>query len=53
MFGTTNDYLEARDWPLAEGRVFESGEMAGSAKVAIVGQTVARAAVRRPTRWTR
>lgn len=42
IFGGTNDYLEAREWPLASGRLFEAAEMQGSAKVAIVGQTVAR-----------
>ncbi|RJP70918.1 MAG: FtsX-like permease family protein [Comamonadaceae bacterium] len=42
IFGTTNDYLEARDWPLASGRLFEASEIQGSAKVAIIGQTVAR-----------
>jgi len=42
VFGTTNDYLEARDWPLASGRAFEASEIQGSAKVAIIGQTVAR-----------
>ncbi len=42
LFGTTNDYLEARDWPLAGGRAFESSEVQGSAKVALIGQTVAR-----------
>ncbi len=47
VLGTTTDYLEARDWPLAAGRNFEAADMAGSAKVAIIGQTVARAAVRR------
>lgn len=40
--GTTNDYLDARDWPLASGRMFEASEMQGSGKVAIIGQTVAR-----------
>jgi putative ABC transport system permease protein len=40
--GTTNDYFEARDWPLAEGRQFEASEIQGSGKVAIIGQTVAR-----------
>ncbi|WP_280150964.1 ABC transporter permease [Piscinibacter sp. XHJ-5] len=40
--GTTNDYFEARDWPLDAGRQFEASEMQGSGKVAIVGQTVAR-----------
>jgi putative ABC transport system permease protein len=41
VYGTTNDYLESRDWPLASGRMFEAAEMAGGAKVAIIGQTVA------------
>ncbi|MFO1194859.1 MAG: ABC transporter permease [Rhodoferax sp.] len=40
--GTTNDYLEAREWPLESGRLFEAAEVAGSAKVAIIGQTTAR-----------
>jgi putative ABC transport system permease protein len=40
--GTTNDYLEAREWPLAGGRPFEAAEVQGSAKVAIIGQTVAQ-----------
>ena len=42
IFGTTNDYLEARDWSLESGRLFEPAELAGSAKVAIIGQTTAR-----------
>ena len=42
IFGTSNDYLEARDWALESGRLFETAEMAGSAKVAIIGQTTAR-----------
>ena len=41
IFGTTNDYFEAREWPLSAGRLFEAAEMQGSAKVAIIGQTVA------------
>jgi putative ABC transport system permease protein len=40
VFGTTPDYLAVRDWSLAAGRNFEAGEVAGSAKVALVGQTV-------------
>ncbi|HEX6363883.1 MAG TPA: ABC transporter permease [Albitalea sp.] len=40
--GTTNDYFEARDWPLAAGRLFEASDIQGSGKVAILGQTVAR-----------
>ena len=42
ILGTTNDYLEAREWPLAGGRLFEAADMQGSAKVAIIGQTVAQ-----------
>ena len=42
VFGTTNDYLEAREWSLSEGRSFDAADLQGSAKVAIVGQTVAR-----------
>jgi putative ABC transport system permease protein len=41
-FGTTNDYLIARDWPLASGRLFEPAEISGSGKVALIGQTTAR-----------
>ncbi|HEY0885147.1 MAG TPA: ABC transporter permease [Ramlibacter sp.] len=40
--GTTNDFLEARDWVLADGRTFEAAEVQGSAKVAVIGQTVAQ-----------
>ena len=42
IMGSTNDYLEARDWGLSSGRLFETAEQQGSAKVAIVGQTVAQ-----------
>jgi putative ABC transport system permease protein len=42
VFGTTNDYLEAREWPISSGRGFEAAEMQGSAKVAIIGQTTAQ-----------
>ncbi len=41
IYGTTNDYLEVRDWPLAAGRMFEASEMSSAGKVAILGQTVA------------
>ena len=40
VFGTTPDYFDVREWPLAEGRGFEASELAGSGKVAILGQTV-------------
>jgi len=42
IFGTTNDYLEAREWLLESGRAFDAADIQGSAKVAIIGQTVAR-----------
>ncbi len=42
IFGVNNDYLEARDWSLVSGRLFDPAELAGSAKVAWIGQTVAR-----------
>ncbi len=41
IMGATNDYLEAREWPLQSGRAFEAAEIQGSAKVAMIGQTVA------------
>ena len=40
--GVTPEYFEAREWPLADGRIFEPSEVAISAKVAILGPTVAR-----------
>jgi len=39
--GVTNSYFIARQWPLSDGRQFEPEEMKGSAKVAILGETVA------------
>ncbi len=42
VLGSTNDYLEVRDWPLESGRAFETTEMLGGAKVALIGQTVAQ-----------
>jgi len=42
ILGVTNDYLEARDWPLTSGRLFDVAEQSGSAKVIWIGATVAR-----------
>ena len=42
IYGVTPEYLEARQWPLTAGRAFEPAEMAGAAKVCLVGSTVAR-----------
>jgi putative ABC transport system permease protein len=42
IYGTTPEYLEVRQWPLVSGRTFEPAEMAGAAKVALIGATVAK-----------
>jgi ABC-type antimicrobial peptide transport system permease subunit len=42
VMGTTPDYHEVREWPVADGRSFDEAEMAGAAKVAVIGQTVAQ-----------
>ncbi|RJX30649.1 MAG: FtsX-like permease family protein [Oxalobacter sp.] len=39
--GVTTEFFDVREWPLATGRMFEQAEVAGSAKVVILGQTVA------------
>jgi putative ABC transport system permease protein len=41
FFGVTPEYFDVRDWSLAEGRFFETAEINGAAKVAIIGKTVA------------
>ncbi len=42
VYGSNPEYFDIRDWPLAEGRSFDPIEVSGAAKVAIVGQTVAK-----------
>jgi putative ABC transport system permease protein len=42
IFGVTPEYLDVRQWPLVAGRSFEPAEMAGAAKVALIGATVAK-----------
>jgi putative ABC transport system permease protein len=42
VFGVTPEYLDVRQWALASGRTFEAGEMAGAAKVCLIGATVAK-----------
>ena len=42
IYGTTNEYLEVRQWPLADGRAFEPAELTGAGKVCLVGQSVVR-----------
>ena len=41
--GVTPDYLDAREWSAAEGRLFDSDDLDSGAKVAIVGSNVANA----------
>jgi len=38
--GTTVDYLEIRDWDLADGRFFTAEDIDGATKVVVLGQTV-------------
>jgi putative ABC transport system permease protein len=40
--GVNEEYLEVRDWPLAEGRNFTDTELRSAAKVTILGATTAR-----------
>jgi len=42
ILGGHADYLEVRDWPVAEGRNFTPAENMRAARVALLGQTVAR-----------
>jgi len=42
FYGVTPDYFEARNWTLASGRLIEQADLSGSAKVALLGETVAR-----------
>jgi putative ABC transport system permease protein len=40
--GINADFQVIQDWDLAAGRMFEEGEVRSAAKVAVIGQTVAR-----------
>jgi putative ABC transport system permease protein len=42
IFGTTQDYMEIRQWELAAGRNYDAADQAGAAKVCLIGQTVAK-----------
>jgi len=42
FYGITPEYFEAREWAVSEGRVFDAAEVNGAAKVALIGQTVAK-----------
>jgi putative ABC transport system permease protein len=42
VFGTTDDYLEVREWPLASGAMFGDSDVRSAGRVAVIGQTVAQ-----------
>jgi putative ABC transport system permease protein len=42
FYGVTPEYFEVRNWVIAAGKGFEPADLTGSAKVALVGETVAR-----------
>lgn len=42
LSGVHAEYTTVRDWSLASGRVMTSGDIRGAARVAILGQTVAK-----------
>jgi len=42
FYGVTPEYFEARNWVIAQGKGFDAADVAGSAKVALLGDTVAR-----------
>jgi putative ABC transport system permease protein len=42
FYGVTPDYFDARNWVIATGKGFEPSDMSGAAKVALLGDTVAR-----------
>jgi putative ABC transport system permease protein len=41
-FGVTPEYLEARNWVIASGKVFDPVDVTGAGKVVLLGDTVAR-----------
>ncbi|MGD1030569.1 MAG: ABC transporter permease [Opitutaceae bacterium] len=40
IMGESEDYLDMRQWPLAEGAMFTEQEVRNSAKVCVIGQTI-------------
>src|SRR5690606_10496120 len=40
VVGTTDQYLDVRDWPLASGRNFSESELRAGAAVCILGETI-------------
>ena len=42
IYGTSPEFLEVRDWPIADGRAFTTQEVTGQASVCLIGETVKR-----------
>jgi len=42
VFGTTPDYVLVRNWPMASGGFFSEADVRSGARVAVIGQVVAR-----------
>jgi putative ABC transport system permease protein len=42
FYGVTPEHLEVRNWVIASGKGFETADLTGSTKVALLGETVAR-----------
>ena len=42
FFGVTPEYFEARDWDVGSGKLFDASAVAGTEKVVLLGDTVAR-----------
>jgi putative ABC transport system permease protein len=42
FFGVTPEYLEARNWVIGSGHMFDAADVSGSGRVALLGDTVAR-----------
>jgi ABC-type antimicrobial peptide transport system permease subunit len=42
MFGTTPEFLEIRDWALAEGELFSERDILNANRVCVLGQTLVR-----------
>ena len=47
FFGVTPEYFEVREWDIASGRFIEPSDVQGAAKVALLGETVARVMAKR------
>jgi putative ABC transport system permease protein len=41
LYGVTPEYLEARDWNVVAGRILTADDVVGTAKVALIGQSLA------------